>query len=288
MAKRQALGRGLEALLPGSVAEILSGEEILQIPIEEIRPNPEQPRKSFDKESLKSLANSIKAQGVLQPILVHRVENGFELVVGERRLRASEMAGLKRVPALVLTEKDPTVLFFFSLVENLQREDLNALEEAEAYRHLIDQFGLTQEEISKRVGKSRPVVANALRLLTLPEPVKELIRNGKLSAGHARAILAAGNEDRMIRLAKLAVRRGLSVERLEIIAREGKPSPRHRKEKSRKTRPLPPEIGALQDAFAAHLGTRVEIRLSRKGGRISIDFYSEEDLKRIAELLAGD
>ncbi|RKZ30867.1 hypothetical protein DRQ36_03990, partial [bacterium] len=226
MAKRQALGRGLEALLPGSVAEILSGEEILQIPIEEIRPNPEQPRKSFDKESLKSLANSIKAQGVLQPILVHRVENGFELVVGERRLRASEMAGLKRVPALVLTEKDPTVLFFFSLVENLQREDLNALEEAEAYRHLIDQFGLTQEEISKRVGKSRPVVANALRLLTLPEPVKELIRNGKLSAGHARAILAAGNEDRMIRLAKLAVRRGLSVERLEIIAREEKPSPR--------------------------------------------------------------
>ncbi len=294
MAKRQALGRGLEALLPGSIAEVLSGEEILKIPINDVHPNPEQPRKTFDEDSLKSLASSIKEQGVLQPILVHKTESGFELVAGERRLRAAKIAGLSRIPALVLTEADPAILLFFSLVENLQREDLNPIEEGEAYRHLIDSFGLKQEEIAKRVGKSRPAVANALRLLTLPEPVKKLVQSGELSAGHARAILAVEDNDRMVRLARLAVRRGLSVERLEILARQDKPSPRHRKTRVKKRglpsakRRLPPEISALQDALTDYLGTNVSIKMSDKGGSITIEFYSDDDLKRITELLSGE
>ncbi len=288
MGKRNALGRGLEALLPGSVAEVLSGDEILSLPVGDIFPNPEQPRKNFDSESLASLAESIKAQGVLQPILVVRAENGYELVAGERRLRASKMAGLKRIPALVLKEKNPTALFFFSLVENLQREDLNVIEEAFAYKHLTDDFDMTQEQIAEQVGKSRPTVANTLRLLTLPEEIQELVKNGRLSAGHARALLAAGNEDRMIRLARLVIRRGMSVERLDIIAREEKPSPRHKKGRRSRAKKLSPELAALKDSLTRHLGTRVDIDLSGDGGSIRIEFYSDDDLMRIVEILAGD
>ena len=175
MSKRQALGRGLEALIPASMADVMSGVEILHIPIDEIKPNPNQPRKIFDMEALNSLALSIKEQGVLQPILVKKDGSSIELVAGERRLRASKMAGLSRIPAIIIPEKNPTALMFFSLVENLQREDLNPLEEAEAYKMLISNFALKQEEIARRVGKSRPVVANAIRLLSLPEPVKSII-----------------------------------------------------------------------------------------------------------------
>ncbi len=290
MGKRKALGKGLEALLPGSVAEVLSGDEILSIPIDEISPNPEQPRRKFDEESLQSLANSIKAQGVLQPILVVKTEDGFELVAGERRLRASRLAEKKRIPALILKEKDPTALFFFSLVENLQREDLNPIEEASAYKHLIDDFGLTQEQIANRVGKSRSAVANSLRLLTLPQQIQDYISEGKLSAGHARAILAAEEEDRMLRLARLAITRGLSVERLDIIARKEKPSPRHRKKKGGKIekKTLSPEIEALQEELSQYFGTKVVIENRAQGGSILIDFYSKDDLMRIVELISED
>lgn len=291
MGKRRALGKGLEALLPGSVAEVLTGDEILSIPVDEIRPNPDQPRREFDRAALQSLAESIKAQGVLQPILVVKVEDGFELVAGERRLRASKIAKKKRIPALVLKEKDPSALFFFSLVENIQREDLNPIEEAFAYNHLIDDFGLTQEQIANRVGKSRSAVANTLRLLTLPQQVQDYISEGKLSAGHARAILAAGDEDRMIRLAKLAISRGLSVERLDIIARREKPSPRHRKTKRKSTsrkESITPELQALQEELAQYFGTKVVIEKQAKGGSIVIDFYSKEDLMRIMELISED
>ncbi|HHS50874.1 MAG TPA: ParB/RepB/Spo0J family partition protein, partial [candidate division Zixibacteria bacterium] len=188
MGKRKALGRGLEALLPGSVSEMLSGEEVLSIPLDNIHANPDQPRKMFDEDALNSLADSIRAQGVIQPILLHRTESGYEIVAGERRFRAAKIAGLKRIPAIVLPQSDPEILLFFSLVENLQREDLNAMEEAIAYKRLVDEFDLTQEQIAEKVGKSRPVVANTLRLLNLPADVQALIGEGKLSPGHARAL----------------------------------------------------------------------------------------------------
>ncbi len=288
MGKRKALGRGLEALLPGSVAEVLTGDEILSLPVNQVHPNPDQPRKEFDQEALQSLADSIKAQGVLQPILVVKTDDGFELVAGERRLKASILAGKTRIPALVLKEKDPTALFFFSLVENLQREDLNPIEEAFAYRHLIEDFGLTQEQVAARVGKSRSAVANTLRLLTLPMQIQDYISDGSLSAGHARAILASDDEERMMRLAKLAISRGLSVERLDIIARQEKPSPRHSKggTKSSAKKALSPEIKALQEELEEYFGTKVVIENRAKGGSIVIDYYSKDDLMRIIELLS--
>jgi len=288
MGKRKALGRGLEALLPGSVAEVLTGDEILSLPVNQVHPNPDQPRKEFDQEALQSLADSIKAQGVLQPILVVKTDDGFELVAGERRLKASILAGKTRIPALVLKEKDPTALFFFSLVENLQREDLNPIEEAFAYRHLIEDFGLTQEQVAARVGKSRSAVANTLRLLTLPMQIQDYISDGSLSAGHARAILASDDEERMIRLAKLAISRGLSVERLDIIARQEKPSPRHSKggTKSSAKKALSPKIKALQEELEEYFGTKVVIENRAKGGSIVIDYYSKDDLMRIIELLS--
>ncbi|MGC9314021.1 MAG: ParB/RepB/Spo0J family partition protein [bacterium] len=290
MGKRKALGRGLEALLPGSVAEVLTGDEILSLPVNQVHPNPDQPRKEFDQEALQSLADSIKAQGVLQPILVVKTDDGFELVAGERRLKASILAGKTRIPALVLKEKDPTALFFFSLVENLQREDLNPIEEAFAYRHLIEDFGLTQEQVAARVGKSRSAVANTLRLLTLPMQIQDYISDGSLSAGHARAILAVDDEERMMRLAKLAISRGLSVERLDIIARQEKPSPRHSKggTKSSAKKALSPEIKALQEELEEYFGTKVVIENRAKGGSIVIDYYSKDDLMRIIELLSDN
>jgi ParB family chromosome partitioning protein len=288
MGKRNALGRGLDALLPASISEVLSGKEVFNITIANVRPNPDQPRKSFDEDSLNSLALSIKTNGVLQPILVHRIDDKYELIAGERRFRASKIAGLKKIPAIVMTECAPDVLMFFSLTENLQREDLNPIEEAEAYRYLIDKFSLTQDQIAERVGKSRSLVANTLRLLKLPKPVHEMILSGKITAGHAIALLAARDEERILRLAKLASSRGLSVERLEILARENKPSPRHRKSRrsSGKKSKLTPEIAALEDAMKSHLATKVKIDLYGERGSIIIDFYSDEDLKRIAEILA--
>jgi len=288
MANRKALGRGLDALLPGSVSDLLSGEELLQIPVEEIKPNPDQPRKDFDEENLKSLAESIKSQGVLQPVLVRKADKGYELIAGERRLRASQIAGLKRIPAVVIKETDPAVLFFFSLVENLQREDLNPIEEAQAYQHLMEDFNLTQEQIAGKVGKSRPVVANSMRLLKLPEEIKQLIIKNKLSAGHARALLAVEDEDRQIRLGKLAVSKALSVERLEILARADKPSPRHKRKSTRKVSRKKPEWKAHEDQLSRYLGYKVKIVPKGKGGQITIDFYSDHDLKRILEILSED
>ncbi len=288
MGKRNALGRGLDALMQGSVSEVLSGEEVLSIPIEKIHANPEQPRRVFDEEALKSLAESIVAQGVIQPVLLHRSDMGYEIVAGERRFRAAKIAGLTKIPAIVLSEKDPKVLLFLSLVENIQREDLNALEEARAYLRLIEEFSLKQEEIAEKVGKSRSTVANLLRLLNLPDEVQTLIEENKLTAGHARALLAAGDTDRIIRLARLAVTRGLSVERLEIIAREEKPSPRHRTAEKKRgaSRRNTPEISALEDALKTRLATKVKIALKPKGGTITIEFFDDEDLARISEILA--
>ena len=202
---RKALGRGLEALLPGSVpsapSEGTPPPARDRIPILEIRPNPDQPRRHFDEAALETLAESIRARGLLQPLLVRPVPGGFELVAGERRLRAAQRAGLDAVP-VVVRETEPQQRLELALIENLQRENLTPLEEAEAYRHLIDVYGLSQDDVARAVGKSRPAVANALRLLALPEAVKAQLEGGEISAGHARAVLSVGDHDAQVEFAR--------------------------------------------------------------------------------------
>ena len=284
--KKRGLGRGLDAILPGDVEELLEyGEksgQLEEIPIERVKPNPFQPRREFDPKALEELAESIKSQGVLQPILVARDGEGYVLIAGERRIRASKLAGLEKIPAIVLPEKPPDEqLVFLALVENLQREDLDPVEEAEAYRTLAEKFGMTQEEIARRVGKSRPAVANALRLLRLPPKVLELLRERKITTGHAIVLLEEPDPQRQVRLAQLAARRGLSVERLGLLVhgREDKKRRARRKTKS-------PEILALEEELSMELGTRVTIEKGKKKGKIVIEFFTDDDLKEIISRLS--
>ncbi|MCD6532230.1 ParB/RepB/Spo0J family partition protein [bacterium] len=284
--KKRGLGRGLDAILPGDVEELLEyGEksgQLEEIPIEQVKPNPFQPRREFDPKALEELAESIKSQGVLQPILVARDGEDYVLIAGERRIRASKLAGLEKIPAIVLPEKpSDEQLVFLALVENLQREDLDPVEEAEAYRTLAEKFGMTQEEIARRVGKSRPAVANALRLLRLPPKVLELLRERKITTGHAIVLLEEPDPQRQVRLAQLAARRGLSVERLGLLVhgREDKKRRARRKTKS-------PEILALEEELSMELGTRVTIEKGKKKGKIVIEFFTDDDLKEIISRLS--
>jgi len=284
--KKRGLGRGLDAILPGDVEELLEyGEksgQLEEIPIERVKPNPFQPRREFDPKALEELAESIKSQGVLQPILVARDGEDYVLIAGERRIRASKLAGMEKIPAIVLPEKPPDEqLVFLALVENLQREDLDPVEEAEAYRTLAEKFGMTQEEIARRVGKSRPAVANALRLLRLPPKVLELLRERKITTGHAIVLLEEPDPDRQVRLAQLAARRGLSVERLGLLVhgREERKRRARRKTKS-------PEILALEEELSMELGTRVTIEKGKKKGKIVIEFFTDDDLKEIISRLS--
>ena len=284
--KKRGLGKGLDAILPGDVEELLEyGEksgQLEEIPIEQVKPNPFQPRREFDPKALEELAESIKSQGVLQPILVARDGEDYVLIAGERRIRASKLAGLEKIPAIVLPEKpSDEQLVFLALVENLQREDLDPVEEAEAYRTLAEKFGMTQEEIARRVGKSRPAVANALRLLRLPPKVLELLRERKITTGHAIVLLEEPDPQRQVRLAQLAARRGLSVERLGLLVhgREDKKRRARRKTKS-------PEILALEEELSMELGTRVTIEKGKKKGKIVIEFFTDDDLKEIISRLS--
>src|SRR5437867_8252186 len=212
---RKSLGKGLEALLTAPTPATAPSE--LEVPIHEIVPNPEQPRRHFDDEALGLLADSIRRHGLLQPLVVRRIAGRYELIAGERRLRAAMRAGLERVPVLVRDAR-PEDRLELALIENLQRENLTALEEAEAYRHLIDEYGLTQEEIAQRVGKSRPAITNTLRLLTLPDAVKAQLEGGELSAGHARAVLALEDEHEQVDFAREVVTRKLSKSATEGLA----------------------------------------------------------------------
>jgi len=277
--KKTGLGKGLDAILPESLAEELElGEKTFaEIPLDNITPNPLQPRLEFNEESLAELAESIKAQGVLQPIIVvPNPEGGFMLIAGERRWRAAKLAGLSEIPAIILKrELSKEELLFVSLVENLQREDLDPVEEAQAYKALMEKFNLTQDEIAKRVGKSRPAIANALRILKLPEQILKLLKERKITAGHARVLLEEKDPMRQIRLAKLAASRGLSVERLSIIVM-GKAQKRKRAKK-----PKDPELAALEDELSIALGTRTEIVRKRRGGKLIIHFTDEEQLSEL-------
>ncbi len=283
---RKALGRGLDALIPGagrvSPGEASASESAapdLLVAIDKIRPNPRQPRIEFDEAALAELVNSIRVQGVLQPLLVRRsAEGDYELVAGERRLRAAERAGLTHVPVFVRDITDGESLEL-ALVENIQRDDLSPLEEAAAYQRLIEEFGHTQEQVAERVGKSRPAVANALRLLRLPESIKKDLARGRLTAGHARVLLSIDDADAQIRAAKQIQTRQMSVRDAEQLAAA-------RKGTAARPQTRDPHRAALERDLSTALGTRVRITPKGKGGRIEIEYYSREELDGIVARIA--
>ncbi len=271
------LGKGLEALIPSDAKPSGGKDKFRMVALEKIHPNPMQPRHEFDEESLRQLADSLKRNGVMQPLVVKRTDEGYIIIAGERRLRAAKMAGLSEVPVVLRDDIDETQMLELALVENLQREDLNPLETAEAYQKLIEQCGLTQNELAEKVGKSRTAVANILRLLGLPESIKQMIREGKLSEGHARAILAVGSEEQMLALAQRAAREALSVRAVE---REVS----HARRKPRSTTKISPMLSEVETYLRQLLGTSVRIYHGIKKGRIEIEYYGDQDLDRLLEM----
>ena len=276
MSRRGGLGRGLGALLPGAAEA-----RIVELTLDDILPNPHQPRKRFSPEDLEELAASIREVGLLQPVVVRPTGAGYELLVGERRLRAARLAGVERIPAIVREAEDREGLEQ-ALVENLQRTDLGPLEEAQAYRSLVELFELTQEEVARRVGKSRVHVTNTLRLIELPGPIRELVEEGGLSAGHARAILAIKDPTLQEATARRVVEEGLTVRQVEAIAR------REGGGRRRETRAGAPAYPDLEEALSDRLGTAVRIEgRRRRGGRVVVRFASAQDLDRIASVILG-
>ncbi|MBO8172167.1 MAG: ParB/RepB/Spo0J family partition protein [Bacillaceae bacterium] len=283
MSKQQRLGRGLDALIPS--LDVKDDDHIIEVGIAEIRPNPYQPRKKFDKKSLEELCQSIKEHGIIQPLIARKSIKGYELVAGERRLRAAKMAELDKVP-VVLREFTDEQLMEIGLIENLQRENLNAIEEAQAYEKLMERFSLTQEELAKRVGKSRPHVANFLRLLHLPPEVQQYVSQGKLSMGHARTLLGVEDDQLKTKLAKQTIDKALSVRQLEELVQKLQENvPRETKRKKAKTDPI---IKQLEEQLRTFFGTSVQVKHGRKKGKIEIEYYSREDLDRILQLLQQD
>ncbi len=272
------LGRGLEALISQDLRETVSEtERVKELDIDRIDPNPYQPRTDFDREHLKELATSIKRHGVLQPVVVRRVGDRYQLVIGERRLRAARIAGKATIPSIV-RELEQSQSLKFALLENLQREDLNPIEEARGYSTLMNEFGLTAPEIAGLLGKNRSTITNTLRLLTLPDQVIELISSGKLTSGHARALLSLEGEKEQLRWAERVIAEGMTVREVEQTATRKKGVKRRRG-----LRKIDPQIKDIEEELEIHLGSRVRITPRRKGGVISIEYYSNEELERILE-----
>ncbi|HEY2476901.1 MAG TPA: ParB/RepB/Spo0J family partition protein [Candidatus Cybelea sp.] len=286
MSARRGLGRGLAALLGESTVPVSASQEVVrEIPLSAITPNPFQPRRSFDDTSLDELAASIAEYGVLVPVILRRREGGYELIAGERRWRAC--AALKRdsIPAIVRSSDDRETLEL-AIVENLQREDLNPLEEAAGFQYLIEEYGLTQEEVARRLGKSRPAVANTLRLLTLSESIKVMLAAGELSAGHARALLAAPEAQRM-HLAQRAAGESLTVRALERLAGTVDPERRgaYPERRRRGLRDLSPDEHAFETRLRERFGTHVAVVRYGRGGRIELRFQNDDELLRLGDLL---
>ncbi len=283
--KKSGLGRGFDAIFAdNSVEDISTGNSTTKVKLLDIEPNREQPRKQFDEEALSELSDSIAQHGVLQPLLVRPMpDGGYQLVAGERRWRASRMAGLTEVPVVIRDLTDSQVAEL-ALVENLQRENLNPLEEANGYKELSDKFGYTQEKISEIVGKSRPSIANALRLLNLPEDVQEMVSNGSLSMGHARAILSLQDDKMKTDLAKLVIENDLSVRETERIARNMlKETPAKKKAKKRN-----PYYDEAELALSEVLGRKVKITKSSKKGALEIEFFDDADLKKLLKIFDNE
>ena len=293
--KNTGLGKGLDALFGEMNGDTLkqskrnsssAGEKernagTTKISIDDIKPNANQPRKIFDEEGLNDLAESIKEHGIIQPIIVRPNNGTYEIVAGERRWRASRLAGLKEVPCLVreLTDEE---LMLLAIVENMQREDLNPIEEAEGLERMMSSYGMTQEQVSKSVGKSRPYISNSLRLLKLPDEVRQMMSDGKLAGGHGRALLAFRTEADRIRVAKQIEKDGLSVREVERMSDDAK-----KKGTVRKGRPAERNADVLQveAELKEHLGTKVNLKLGVKRGKIEIEYYSRDELERLIDLL---
>lgn len=283
--QKKALGRGLESLIPSLAAKTPTGEAVITIPLNKIKPNRFQPRKKFDKAKLQELADSIKQHGLAQPILVAAsiIPGEYEIIAGERRYRASKLAGKKDIKAIVKQAADDKQRFDLALIENLQREDLNAMEEAKAYKRLIDEFNHTHEEVASIIGKDRSVISNSLRLLNLPEDVQNLISEGKLSAGHGRMLAGIEDENQIRTLVDQIIKEKLSVRAVEKIASEMKGTSAEKKVKAPKKQEV--ELIHLKEEIQRKLGTKVNISGTSQKGKIEIFYYSLEDLERIAREL---
>jgi ParB family transcriptional regulator, chromosome partitioning protein len=289
MAKRGGLGRGLSALIPGAVEE--GGSGLLEIPVQGVSPNPKQPRTHFDQETIDSLAASIREVGILQPIVVRRVAGGYELIAGERRLRAARKAGLATIPAVV-RDSDDTDTLREAIIENIHREDLGPIELAEAFRALLDDLGLKQETLAERLGVSRSHIANTIRLLQLSPEVQQLLVDGKIQAGHARTLLGLPDQEAQAALGLRAAAEGLSVREVEELVRlfvDG-PAPKAEPTTSKTNEdPATRDAGMaeIEEILSEQLATRVQIEISKKRGRVVIEFGSADDLERIVSEIIG-
>jgi len=289
MSKRRGLGKGLGALIPPADTSKPVSSEVragaVEIPVDQISPNPHQPRQTMDQDNLQELANSITEHGLIQPLVVTQVGLSYQLIAGERRWRASQLAGLTTVP-VIIKESSPQQMLELAIVENIQRADLNPLEEAQAFAQLMEEFGLTQEAVAERVGKSRTAVANTIRLLNLPDEIKESLATGKISEGHARALLRLKKEKDQFNVVTTIMNRGLSVRQTEDLVRKiltgestVKPKPP----------PLTPHDKALLARFESKLGTKVQLsRAEGETGKLTIHFYSQEELQAIFDTILGE
>ncbi len=277
--KKKGLGKGLGALIPDADLLARTSDKFFFCGIEEITPNPYQPRQNVRDKAFEELVESIRERGILQPLLVRSKDEGYQLIAGERRWRATQLAGLQRVPVIVKESAEPES-FELALIENIQRKDLNPIEEGEAYSRLQQEFNLSQENIAKKIGKDRSTVTNMIRLLKLPEKIRVDLVDGLLSMGHARALLALSSSDLQLKARDAILKRGLSVRETEKLVRDLQA----RKKKSKAVPQLDSHVRAILDRLIRYFGTKVSITRRGKRGRIEIDFYSDDDLQRILDL----
>ena len=296
--KARGLGKGLDALFgdmevsvePSSKEEESSAvhdieaaethEGIKYIDINNIKPNANQPRKTFDEGKLEELADSIREHGLIQPLVVRKSTNGYEIVAGERRWRAARKIGIKKIPAIVRELSDEENMLL-AIIENMQREDLDPIEEAEGISQMIETYGLSQEQVSKSLGKSRPYITNQLRLLKLPEEIRKMVSDGRLSSGHVRALITIDDEEKQIKLAVQAVEQGLSVRQVEALAKANKNVKKSKDAKKKKSA----DVKRVEEDLKVALGTKVNLNQNGKKGKIEIEFYSKDELERLIELL---
>ena len=283
MAKKFGLGKGLGALISENEEETNENSKLL-IPLNKIKSNAEQPRKSFDNERIAELAESIKHHGIIQPLILMKENEDYVIIAGERRWRAAKMAGLKEVPAIIMDNKKKEVLEV-SLIENIQRQDLNPIEEALAYKRLIDEFKLTQEELSKRIGKSRTTITNCMRLINLDDRVKEYIIEGVLSEGHGRTLLSINDEELQYTIAQKVIDEGLSVRELEKLIKKVYSTDKKKKDNKEVNDENNIYYKDIEEKLQSHFGTKIKLSYKKDKGKIEIEYYSEEDLQRILDII---